>query len=152
MSVSYAAENFGATVGAALPLIREHAAEVGLTELPLEFDPQFEMYKTLEKAGMLRWFTAREQDGGEMVGYSLWLMAPSLEFGGVLSATNGAVYMKPEKRYHAAKFMAFAEQALKAAGVRMLTYTMWKGRQSKHLLETAGFKAMQETHWKFVEG
>lgn len=150
MSVRYAEEGFEETAREARPLIQAHAEEVGLTEMPLPFDPAWEMYNTLEQAGMMRWYTMRDGKGvgGEMLGYALWFLTPALVFAGVMMAANEAIYIRPGQRYHAAAFMRFCELELRRAGARMLTYTMWDDRQSARLLERAGFTKRQATWWK----
>ena len=154
MSMVYAAEGFGAMFAEAEPLIMEHAAEVGLLTMPVNFRPDVTHYMVLQQAGMMHWFTmrserpgpARGRGPGELVGYAMWFLVPALIFGGVKMAANEAIYVRPAQRYYAAGFMAFCEGEMRKAGARLLTYTMWADKEAARLLERRGFTVQQRTY------
>ncbi len=159
MTPTYAAENFGLTYWEAAPLIRAHAVEVGLLEMPLRFEVDVVAYTDLERSGVLKWFTMRPYHSpatppearAPLLGYAMWFLTPARVFGGQTVGMNEAIYVRPAQRYYAAGFMAFCEAELRESGAKMLSYTMWEDRQSAKLLERRGFERKQATYWQGTE-
>lgn len=77
-------------------LMNDHYAEVGKLKSAVPLNIYTDAYLMLEKTGMLRVFTAR--DDGELIGYAVFLVQPQIHHLGVNAAHNLAVYLKPSYR------------------------------------------------------
>ena len=89
--VSIAIEGFETFLRDGMALFTEHAAEAGK---PLRFNAT--LARALDAIGAGQIMVARS--GGQMVGYLVFLVAPSLEFEGEIAAMQNTFYVAPEFR------------------------------------------------------
>ena len=96
----------------AMPLFEQHWQEIA-TFKDIVLSPNKEADKTLEDAGMLRFFTARRDD--RLVGYAVFLLGCHLHYSQNLFAMQDVVFVDPLVRGGRTGWMLlrFAEKSLK---------------------------------------
>lgn len=101
------------------PLFQKHWEEISFyKDIPL--DPDFSTYLKMEDAGVLRVFTAREDDG-TLVGYQVYFIKHNLHYKSSLQALQDIIFIDPSKRgMFGAKFIFWAEEQLKSYGVQLV--------------------------------
>lgn len=119
MSVAYAREEYSdALVDEIGPLLVRHWHEVAhYADIPLA--PRWDRYRALADTGALRVYTARID--GQLVGYSVHFVAPSLHYGTALTASEDLVFVAPEYRKGRLGYglIQFADAQLRADGVQV---------------------------------
>lgn len=100
-----------------LPLLVKHYKEVAHYQ-DIELDPDFDAYMAMDKAGILRVFTARR--GRELIGYSIYILKRNAHYKGSLQALQDILFIDPKKRGFGAKFILWCDQKLKAEGVQVV--------------------------------
>lgn len=99
-----------------LDMVLAHYLEVNTSGLDME--PAIERYLSADKLGLIHLYTARQH--GELVGYSLFLIAEHQHHAGLLTATQDLVYVRPDKRGFGHRFIAWCDEQLRDAGVGMV--------------------------------
>jgi hypothetical protein len=92
-----------------------HWTEVGhYRDLPL--DPDFERYALVEKAGLLRIYTARAQflEKDSLRGYVIYIVGPGIHYRQTLFAVQSTLYLHPAYRagLQGARFIRWTETQL----------------------------------------
>lgn len=77
-------------------LIQMHYDEIALNKELIKLNPDWDAYSDLDAKGLTRAFTAR--DGDKLVGYSVFIVMPSLHYKDHLFANNDIFYLHPEYR------------------------------------------------------
>ena len=122
-----------------MPIFERHWQEFqGGSGVP--FDPNIEMYNTLQDAGFLLYVTVR--DAGELVGYWLGMLVYSLHSKNQLVCNCDSMYLMPECRNGTGKRMLkkVEELARDAGAVRFVVGTCVRFPLDRWL-ERLGFKA-----------
>lgn len=121
------------------PLLGAHHKEISHFK-EIELNPDFEKYVALEKAGLVRAFTIRDED--KVVGYTAFFMKANLHFTQSLQASQDLLYLKPELRGAGIgeAFIRFYLEVLRKQGVEVV----WSPVNAKHnfgpLLGRIGFE------------
>lgn len=132
----------------ALPLIIAHAAEVDHPEeAPLNV--VWEKYYQMQHLNLVRIFTARN-DGGELVGYSVFFVHKGTQRGDTLQANQDALYVKPEYRGTNGALIKFAEERLKLEGCEKLYITL-RSNSSGRVLVNNGYEHTQSVYAKSLK-
>jgi GNAT superfamily N-acetyltransferase len=93
--LTFQVEAYADVVEEAKPLLVRHNAEIA-PHPDLPFSPRWGDYETLAAHGLLRIYTARID--GELVGYSVFAIAPALHCGAAIEATEHTLFVAPEHR------------------------------------------------------
>jgi hypothetical protein len=98
-----------------LPL---HYEELALNKDKVPLDPQYEVYRERDAAGMVLFVTLR--DAGELVGYFVGFIAPGLHYKTCLTCTMDIFYLRQDKRTGSGgvRLFRFVEAELKRRGVQ----------------------------------
>lgn len=116
--------------------------------VPLEVDQA--MYEALENAGVLRIFTAR-QDDGELVGYAVFIVAPSPRRRSVIVAQQDVLHTSNKVGPHAAlALIRQSEAALRAEGVNLVYHSSPIGCKFGQLLEMLHYRPIAQAHAKWL--
>ena len=100
-------------------LLRAHYEEIAWRRDKIALAPDEARYKSLEKAGVLRVYTARAD--GRLIGYSVYLVAAALHYKDTVYANNDVLFIEAAARGTAGlRLIRFAEAALKAEGVHVV--------------------------------
>jgi GNAT superfamily N-acetyltransferase len=89
------------------PLIETHWEMVALNQGTIKLNPDWEHYAKLDAAGILRIFTARDND--ELVGYCVLVVSRSMHYKDHIFANNDVTFVLPDHRagapgYHLIKY------------------------------------------------
>ena len=143
--VSYQQEPV-AVVAAALPMLRDHYAEVAKFKTTLNLDPDFERYRTMEKQGALHVVTARR--GGELVGYSIHFLFRHPHYRTVLVGQDDIHYVVPALRQHGVgtAMRRFAIAGMERRGVGLVTARTKPDHSHDDSLTGMGFRLFELTY------
>ena len=148
----YSRETLAAVRAAGIEaLLVEHYHEIA--HYPdIEFDPDWETYAKLEEAGRLHIFTARV--AGELVGYSVHIVAPNLHYKRSLQAVQDILFVHPAHRrgFVGYKLIRFADSELEAFGVQV-SYHHSKATHPAlgRLLERQGYELIDFLHGRRLD-
>ncbi len=138
---SYGEEPLSGNWDDVFELARDHHAEVGMCDLP--FDPQREIYRHLEDAGMLRLFTVRADD--VLVGYAVFVVTTHPHHG-VLCATQDLLYLQFAHRGTGREFIRWCDGRLKDEGVVIVRQFVTERHDYSMALMSQGYQKT-ETVW-----
>lgn len=127
----------------------EHYEELCVTkEFPLE--PDYEQYRALGKAGMLRTITCRAD--GQLIGYIAFIVQKHLHYKSCVTAFEDLYFLKKEFRKGRVgiRMFKYAEDVLKQHGVnRIIMHTKVHLDNSK-LFEYLGYKHTDKLFTKIL--
>lgn len=116
----------------------------------IPFDPDEERYFDLERAGLLRIFTVRDQ--GVLTGYGVFAVTPWLYSRASLQAQNVAIFLHELFRStrRCGELIRFANEALKAEGVQVVYYHALTSHPALGLIlqRLGGKHTEQEYSWR----
>lgn len=150
-SLTVGTERFRDTVREAIPLIRAHGEEIGMTVLPERFQPDLNLYAAMEKNGHLLWITVRRD--GALVGYAMLIGMPSFPFAGQKHGDVEAIFLIERERHGwtVKRLLEEVERQARAHGIKHLTLNVWAPQHRfSQFLEILGWEGKQTTHWKFL--
>lgn len=106
-----------------IPLIQAHWDEVEHNKESVELSPDWDQYALLEKAGLLRIFTAR--DGRNIVGYLSMMLNKSLHHKGHTFAVEDGLFLSKDYRSGsiASNLIRFMEKCIKSEGASLIFMT-----------------------------
>lgn len=127
-------------------LMQANQAETGAWR-DLEFRPAHERYDALERLGLLRVYTARD-DGGRLIGYVVMLVSEHLHYAGSLQALQDTIYLHPDHRKGGAgpRLLRHADEQLKSEGVRVVYRQSSERRDIGPLLESMGYQLVERVY------
>ena len=132
IDISYAEEQLTDSLfDEILPLLVAHQDEVGhYKDIPLHIDQA--TYQKMAAIGLLAIFSARE--AGQLIGYSIYFVSPSLHYSGYTFASSDALYVCPSFRAMSIgrSLIKFAHQQLKKRGVSAV-YQHGKHKESLNI-------------------
>lgn len=148
MPYKFSRESYERAVDDVRPLLREHWQELATYEdVPL--DPDFDSYRVVDAAGMLRVYTARLD--GALVGYAIFFVRPHHHYRSTLWAISDIILVRREHRNLGLGdgLFGFVERDLAADGVKVM-YTMAKlaHPELSFLLESRGHVKNEVIHAK----
>ena len=117
----------------------EHYEELCVTkEYP--YEPNYEAYRNLANAGMLRTITCRAD--GELVGYIIFIIAPHLHYKSCITASEDVYFIKKEYRRGRVgiRLFQYAEQVLKDRGINRIILHTKVHLDNSRLFEYLGYK------------
>jgi GNAT superfamily N-acetyltransferase len=127
----------------------EHYEELCVTkDFPLE--PDYEAYRNLGRAGMLRCVTCRAD--GVLIGYIVFIVQPHLHYRSCKTAFEDIYYVKKEFRKGriGIRLFQYAEKVLKEFGInRIIIHTKIHLDNSK-LFEYLGYKHTDKLYTKLL--
>ena len=123
-----------------LALYEQHWLEVCWRRDKFNLAPDHAKYRALEKAGILRIYTARES--GIVVGYALFMVSQHLHYKDIKVAVNDLFFVSPDRRgeWLGVKLLKFARDSLRAEGVQAWTLRMKKNLSWDAIAKRAGLE------------
>jgi hypothetical protein len=119
-------------------LLEAHWKEVALYKGEVALEPDLGRYQVMEAQNRLVIVTARE--GGEVVGYSIFLLHHHLHYKSCLVASNDVIYLRPDKRgIVGAKLIKRSEAILKSLGVKRMTWHVKPKHDWSAILYRSGY-------------
>jgi hypothetical protein len=126
------------------PLIQEHWKEIALHQGDIKLEPNWNTYSRLADQGALRVYTARKS--GELVGYFVCIVMPSLHYMRHLFANNDILFLKKSERKGTAgiRLIKFAIEELKKDGVTLINVNVKKKQDFGKVLEHLDFEHVED--------
>lgn len=121
-----------------LPLLRKNWQESPSYEPDLEVDPNFDVYRQLDEAGVLLCITLR--DGVRLVGFVVYIVSPSVHHRSMMVGRGDVMYIEPPYRGQSKELLSTAEHLLRAHGVKRLGWAVTNGGSLYKLLRAIGFR------------
>jgi len=127
----------------------EHYEELCVTkDFPLE--PDYDAYRRLAHAGMLRCITCRM--GGDLIGYIVFTIQPHLHYRSCKTAFEDIYYVKKEFRKGriGIRLFQYAEKVLKEHGVNRIIMHTKIHLDNSRLFEYLGYKHTDKLYTKLL--
>lgn len=122
----------------ALPLMKEHWDEIEeYKDIPL--DPDFEIYKKLDDAQVLRVFTARD-DEKKLVGYCVYFVQRNPLSKSICQANQNALFIKKGNRGFGKKFIEWCDSILKKEGINLVYHHVSPQHDYSPILKRIGYR------------
>jgi GNAT superfamily N-acetyltransferase len=130
-------------------VLPEHYDELCVTK-QFPFDPDWDMYKTMANAGMLRTITCRND--GELIGYIAFFIQPHPHYKSCKTAYEDVYFIKKEYRKGRVgiKLFQYAEQALKRIGVNRIIVHTKIHLDNSRLLNYLGYDLTDKVFTKVI--
>jgi GNAT superfamily N-acetyltransferase len=130
-------------------LFPAHYEELCVTkEFPVE--PNYEAYRNMANAGMLRCFTCRND--ADLIGYLIFIVSPHLHYKSCMTAIEDIYFVSKEYRKGRVgiKLFQYAEQVLKDRGVNRIVYHTKVHLDNSRLFEYLGYKMTDKVFSKML--
>lgn len=148
--ITYQQESLTTYKADAMPLLEKHWQEIALNKDKIKMNPDWESYASLEDAGILKIFTAREDQ--RLVGYFVVLVKTHLHYKDNLFAYNDVLFLDAEYRkgFTGSKLMKFAEACLKEDGVEVMVVNTKRHKPFDVLLKWLGYSHIENLYSKVL--
>lgn len=147
----FAHESSETVIEEILPLLHEHYAEIAhYQDIPIAID--IEAYLKAERQGILRIYTVRH--GGELIGYALFAVKPSIKYSGSLQAQQDVLYLSPafRKGRVGMRFIQWCDTQLKAEGVQVCYQHVKAAHNFGPMLERMGYELIDHIYGRRLDG
>ncbi len=133
------------------PLLKPNFEETGAYKDQMEFKPDIELYRTGFTSGILKVFTARDNEDLDVVGYSLYWLLPPSHNPDVRIAQCDIIYMKPEERGDASRdFLVWCMEQLKDYGAIAIEMASTPQADYSSLLDYLDFRVVSTKYSKDI--
>lgn len=133
-----------------IPLLEKHWEEIAHYK-DIKLEPDFDLYFKMEDMGILRVFTAREDDG-DLIGYCVFFVKHNMHYKSSLNALQDVLFIRPDKRgMFAPKFILWCDRQLKADGVQLVCQHLKAAHDFSPLLERLGYEFMDKIYVKRLD-
>jgi GNAT superfamily N-acetyltransferase len=149
MSVSFQREIAHEVIAEIAPLLARHWEEIAhFKDIPL--NPDFDAYRRMEDAGLLRVFTARLD--GELIGYAVFFTVRNLHYS-YLQAHQDLLFLAPEHRNGRIGFclLKYSDEVLQQEGVRVISHHVKVAHDFGPLLRRLGYELIEHNWFKQVK-
>lgn len=137
--VTYQTEAIYQVLPEILPLLHDNHAEAQGKTYGTELDPDWDQYRQMEKCGLLKIFTAR--DDGRLIGYDIFIVGPHRHAIGSRIAINDMTYVIPEYRgFTAVMLIKKSDKALREMGCSGIARHAQCNTQVHELLGRIGYE------------
>jgi GNAT superfamily N-acetyltransferase len=133
------------------PILVQHYEEIAAYTDVIELAPDWDRYKTLEEAGILKVMTVR--DDGVLVGYYVTMLVPNLHYSKDFYAVNDIVLIKPEYRNAKVGLGLFqeVEKWMREEGASVMTMHMKVKQPFDELCQGLGWDYMERIYTKCIK-
>lgn len=123
-----------------MPLLEKHYLEIAHYQ-DIKLEPDFEQYAKIEDCGLLRTFTARD-DQGVMVGYAVFFVKSNLHYKSSKQAVQDVIYIERSRRGAGIgkEFIQWCDEQLKADGCQVVYHHIKDKHNFGPMLETMGYQ------------
>ena len=130
-------------------LFPEHYEELCVTK-DFNYEPDYEAYKRMAEAGMLRCITCRYYD--KLIGYIIFIVTPHLHYKSCMTAIEDLYFVSKEYRKGRVgiKLFQYAEQVLKDRGVKRIVMHTKVHLDNTRLFEYLEYKMTDKVFTKML--
>jgi hypothetical protein len=142
--VDFAHESYANVKNEIKPLLQEHWKEIALHTDDIKLEPNWNAYSRMAEQGALRVYTARKD--GELVGYFVCIVMPSIHYMRHLFANNDILFLKKAQRKGTAgiRLIKYAVEELTKEGVTLININVKKKQDFGLVLEHIGFEHVED--------
>jgi GNAT superfamily N-acetyltransferase len=114
------------------------------------YEPDYEAYRRIANAGMLRCITCRHYT--ELIGYIIFFVSPNLHYKSCMTATEDIYFVRKEYRKGriGIKLFQYAESVLKDRGVQRIVVNTKIHLDNSRLFEYLGYKQTDKVFTKML--
>lgn len=126
-----------------------HYEELCVTK-EFELEPDYDAYRRVAQAGMLRCVTVRYDD--ELIGYVIFFISPHLHYKSCVTATEDIYFVRKDFRKGRVgiKLFQYAEQVLRHCGVQRIVMNTKVHLDNSKLFEYLGYKMTDKVFTKIL--
>lgn len=119
-------------------MLQKHWGEIAhFSDIELNVD--WATYFKMQDGGMLRMFTAREQDG-TLVGYAVFIVRYNPHYADSLTALQDVIFIDPGKRGFGKKFIEWCDEQLRKEEVQLVVHHVKAAHNFGQMLESIGYE------------
>lgn len=140
-----------AFIDEAIPLFVLHYQQIAHYQ-DIKLAPDYEKYLGMQQAGILRIYTAREEDG-ELIGYGIFLVSPNANYKASIQAQQALLFIHPDRRGFGRQFIAWCDEQLKTEGVQVVYHHVKVKPELNFgpLLERMGYTLVDQIYGKRLD-
>lgn len=140
MALSFQAEPFALVQPQMDRLTQLHYEELTRHKEVVKLNPMLGKYAELERSGVLRVYTAREEEA--LVGYAFFFLHRHLHYADLVLAMNDLLFVDPQHRGSAGvRLIKFCERELTQAGAHKIVWHAKPGTLLVELLGKMGYQS-----------
>jgi hypothetical protein len=130
----------------AMPMMREHWAEIAVFKDSAYLNPDLATAEILERRGMIASYAARDVTG-TLVGYAVFILARLTHNAHVMAAEADLFYLDPSVRRgsNAARFLVYCADDLRLQGATRIRHRVKVAHDWSRLLERLGYTETERT-------
>lgn len=149
MSVTYQSEPLDQFIPDALPLMKNHYAEVAHYQ-DIPFNPDWETYRVLEQSGTFRVFTARDEDD-RLIGYACFFIHPNIHYKTSKQAVQDVLYIDPGSRGFGRHFIDWCDSQLRGEGVQTVYHHVKYANDYGSALVKLGYEKIEAVYGRRLD-
>lgn len=146
----FGTETYYSFIADAKPLIEAHWEEIGaFGKQSMPLDPDWPLYKMLYDKGHVVFFSARIATSGNLVGYTVYVLAPHTHYKNTIVADDDGLFLLPEYRkgltgYNLIRYAISELKKLEIRGqkIGLIALSMKAEHAFIPIAERLGFKLM----------
>lgn len=131
------------------PMLEKHWEEIAINKDTIRLNPDYDLYYELEEQGVVKCFTARDQDD-KPIGYIVFFIRPHIHYKDTMWGMMDILYV--DKKYRgtrvAIKLIKFAEQCLQRDGIDVMMLGTKLHKDFGRLLEALGYSPVETFYGK----
>ncbi len=135
-----------------MPLLEAHWKEIAHFQ-DIALDPDVEMYKKVEDAGMLRCYTVRTHSW-ELVGYVVYFVRPNMHYKQSVQASQDVLFLRQDLRKSTIgmRLIKHADEQLRAEGVQAVYQHVKAVHNFGPMLERMGYSLVDLIYTRRLDG
>ncbi len=149
--MKYQEEKISDTLEELKPMLIKHWEELANNKDVRPLDPDYDTYITLNEAGLVRLFTARD-DSNRLVGYFIFVVCNNLHYKTWKHANVDIYYIDPEYRNlgSGSEMVNEVEKWLKSLGVQFITMMDKTHKSHQSFFTRLGYKMVEQNYEKLI--
>lgn len=147
--IEYKQENYSDCIDELKTIYPEHYEELSVTK-SYELEPDYDQYLRLEKAGVLKVVTCR--DDGKLAGYIIYIISPHLHYKSCITAFEDIYFVRKQYRKGriGIKLFQYAEVVLRELKVNRVIYATKVHSDNSRLFEYLGYTNSDKLYTKLL--
>lgn len=147
--MKYGVETINEVIEEINPLLHAHWREIAkYQDIPLV--PDWEAYSQIEKMGILKIFTCREEETNQLIGYCVYIVKPHLHYSTCLTAMQDILFIRQDRRGTGLRFIVWCDNMLKDMGVDLIIQHVKHNHNFGPALERVGYELMDLIYTKRI--
>lgn len=131
------------------PLLKQHWTEIA--HYPdIELNVDWPAYYLMQEKGILRVYTAREQNGN-LIGYSAFIIRFNPHYAQSKNALQDVIFIDPSKRGFGKRFIAWCDEQLKQEDVQLVFHHVKQAHNWGPMLESMDYELVDLIYAKRLD-